>query len=271
MQYAAIAILCGLSLSGCTGATDDDAKPAEIPDAGTESRDAPAMSPEQAGLSFEFVTEPGLLGGEPEVIDIDGNYEATISKASFTLQRVRIIGDSATGNGRTSVREFVLEWSDQAPALLQFPQAPPGIYSRMLGDIDSYHIEGTIGLGAGAKSFVIDESGVDAELSVGLMDLVLEPGMDAIFQVTISLRPLVSAIEWDQVDEDDNGALVVDERSRDIDCARASLELAFGKAEEGGERSCGDDDDSGGVDGGVDDVDAGGKDRDDGGVPTTGS
>lgn len=212
---------CALPLPGCTPGPGDDGPPVDGPDAGA-SPDA-SEAPAGAGLSFRFESEPRLSGDG----EIGGEYDAVIREVELILTDVRAIGDAAPGDERTSRERLELSWAGGEVEELGFPQAPPGIYSQLLGEIDAYEITGTLEIDDRERSFRIAEQGAGLMVSLGLDGLALEPGMDRRVDIEVDLRKAVRAVDWSQVPEDGQGWLHVDQASDMIDEVRAELEDGF--------------------------------------------
>jgi hypothetical protein len=201
MRHAGIFLILGLALAGCPGQSDDG-PPDVMPDAGASS-DAD-VEPEGSGLSFQFGSDPELPGG------ISGENNPYVEDARFTLVQVRAIGDAATGDELTSAASFELSWGESSEEELSFPQAPPGIYSQFLAEIDSYEIQGTVEVGGVDKPFrIARESGAAIPIALSLESLVLDPGLYREVEIDVGLSEVIVAIDWEQVPEDELGWLHV--------------------------------------------------------------
>ncbi|WP_428266897.1 hypothetical protein [Haliangium sp.] len=230
MRHAGILPLVGLMALGCSGGSGDDGPPPEGPDAAVLDGGADAGDPPQgAGLRFRFRSEPDLPGKG----DVGGEFDAVIERVALDLVQVRAIGDSAPGDERTRADRFTLDWADASAIDLAFPQAPPGLYSQLLGEIMSYQIEGNLRIGDDRVPFRIHEDEARLALAVALDGLMLEPGMDRTVEIDVHLNDVVRVIDWDSVTQDGDGWLTVDPDGEAIDSVREAVEEAF-EVENGG-------------------------------------
>ena len=224
MQRAGLFLIVGLALAGCS---DPGTNPPDVmPDAGIRldaAGEEPDAAPGGAGLIFRFASNPSLPG------ELDGEYDPVIEEAELLLVQVRAIGDSSPGGEGTSADSLELSWEDDGAEELRFPQAPPGIYSQLMAEIESYELEGTVRIDGEDVPFVIaQESGAGIQVSLSLDGLELEPGMDRVVSIHVNVGDVIQAIEWDAVPVDDEGWLHVGPESPEGAAVRAALAESLG-------------------------------------------
>lgn len=98
----------------------------------------------QQGVGLSFVSGTPL----PATFEIgEGDKQATIVISSIWLRvsDLRIIGDSATGDTVSTRKDLVdLDWERLESLSVPFPDAPPGLYSRIRGTVLQIDIRGTV-------------------------------------------------------------------------------------------------------------------------------
>ncbi len=217
MYRAGLLVFAVVLLGGCPA---DGVKP----DGGTPPDGNGDASESGMGLAFLFHSEPSLADGG----EVGGDFDAAIEAARFALEDVRAIGDAAPGDDRTSTPEFVLDWDREDDGeSLHFPQAPPGMYSQLLGEVVSYQLVGTVTVEDMEKPFLIVETTTSIEFALGLDELQLEPRMGVEIPVEVELDEIVREIRWSDVPEDGEGVLRVDETAPEIDSVRESIAESF--------------------------------------------
>ncbi len=141
-----------LVLAGCPA--DDQSQP-----------DAPGS----AGVAVAWITDPAMVPGRVE----DG---FDLTSVQFHLRNLRVVGDAGAGDARTTAPVAELGWNDKAqPAPIEFPDAPPGLYARMLFSIDrgstpyAYELHGTAETLTGREPYAIldpDPIAVDLDYQI---------------------------------------------------------------------------------------------------------
>jgi hypothetical protein len=236
MRLAGTFVMVGLLVAGCSDPGDDPPDPTPDagvrPDAGDDEPDA--GEPGGAGLTFRFASRPSLPG------ELEGEYNPEIDEVELLLVQVRAIGDSSPGGEGTSADLLELSWEDDGAEELRFPQAPPGIYSQLMAEIQSYELEGTVEISGDEVPFRIAEESASIQVSLSLDGLELEPGMDAVVSIHVDVGDVIQAIEWDEVPVDEEGWLHVSPESAQGAAIREVLANSF---------DTGDDDNSGPGDG----------------------
>ena len=228
--------LVALMAAACSAETatrpDGGSDPGQ--DGGGAGPDAPVGS---AGLVLEFRGVPALPAS------LGGDYDPELEEVRLDLEDVRAVGDAAPGDERTSRDELRLEWQGgdsggeggggegaNDPVVVTFEQAPPGLYSNVFADLVAYQLEGSVvveGDGGGDRDFEIEDSpSTGIAISIPLGGVTLEAGETRRVIIEVSCAAAVVDTPWDQVEEDE-GELVVDGGSPEIDAVRGAMAGAF--------------------------------------------
>ena len=209
-----VLLACGTSGGGGDAGVDDD---------GGGRGDASASE----GWVFEFVADPALG-------DVGGGV--SVDEARISLRDVRAIGDSATGDYRTSKAEVDLEWSDgHTPSPLRFPLAPPGIYSTFEARLglpstgsERFEIRGEVVVGGETRSFRIENDVVNEQIAVPLDGLSLG---DELRTATIACSfAFLATLPWDQIALEE-GEYRIEPGSPHMPAVVAGLSAAFSLAD----------------------------------------
>lgn len=165
-------------LAGCPA--DDPSQP-----------DAPAS----AGVAVAWITDPAMVPGRVE----DG-YDLTA--VAFHLRNLRVVGDAGSGDPRTTAPLVELGWSSEGrPGTIAFPDAPPGLYSRMLWTIDrgagayAYELHGTAQTGAGREPYAIrdaDPIAIDLDYQI-----VAQAGAQTTIVTRVDFDDLLDVADFD--------------------------------------------------------------------------
>jgi hypothetical protein len=186
----AIPVLVILALAGCPAG-------GEASDAGRDAGDDVDVPSVSGGLVFEFGTSPVVPGSVGTQVHVD--------EVRVYWHDVRAIGDSAPGDSRTSRASVDLVWeSEGSPEPMAFPQAPPGLYSRLEARVGggqrAYEIKGTVTLRDGSsESFEIRDEALEA-ISISLSGVEVS-STTVTARVTMSLAFLAS-VSWDALWDD---------------------------------------------------------------------
>ncbi|HUH04591.1 MAG TPA: hypothetical protein VML75_21490 [Kofleriaceae bacterium] len=164
------------------------------PDAGTGDGDGgnlpDAMVQPTSGLHFTFLSAPEALPTGPA-----GNFDLRIERAEFYLIDVRAVGDAAPGDSSTTVGSLMLDFR-QPDQTLSLPNAPPGVYSFLIAEVNQYHLRGQVRISGEDYEFEIeDQPGMPLTLNVDLEGRVLESGVAEI-GIDAELRTIVDSINW---------------------------------------------------------------------------
>jgi hypothetical protein len=215
---AAGMVACGTSPGG---GPDGGIDATSAPDAGPGGGDGPVAG----GLTFEYLTAPAL----PDV-----GAGIVVEEIRIVLADVRAIGDSAPGDGRTSLPALSLEWRPgDEPPRLSFTLAPPGIYSSLQARLGGAHeegfeIKGRVRLAGGeTRSFEIENDDSTASIRVDLMGLVVAGGpRTAVIAVSLAF---LGAVPWDEIEMDD-GELRIESGDPEMPAIVSALASAFSLA-----------------------------------------
>lgn len=175
----------------------------------------------RSGLVFAISSDPAP--GE----DVGGDFSPVFHEAEIDVENLRAIGDAAPGDERTSIASLEVEWEEEDMVYVRFTQAPPGLYSQLLGEIVSYEISGTVVVNSETKEFRVRESSASIGFSSSLSEVNLEPNMVLEVPVEVKLRGVIHAIDWANTPVDEEGTLVVDESSERISEVHGKLKEAF--------------------------------------------
>jgi hypothetical protein len=197
------------------------------PDAG--HRDGDVLPGDDGGstngtrLTIEIEIKPSLPA------DVGGPHKIMIEEVVFDLTNVRVIGDSAPGDARTTIPTRRLTWSGSGNEEIDYPDAPPGIYSTFIANVENYQIRGDLDLPGpgGEQQFEIDDTppGVHT-IIVSLGGVRLEPNQPKTIKIDFDLGDGIKDLPWDTYPIED-GMVEVDEDDSVIDEVRAAVLGAF--------------------------------------------
>jgi hypothetical protein len=186
-----------------------------------------------AGLVLEFHGVPTLTA------HLDGDFPAELEEVRIDLVNVRAVGDAAPGDERTTRDQLRLEWwgadddgsepAQNDPVLVTFNEAPPGLYSNVYAEVVDYRMRGQVQVEVGGedRDFSIDDTPSSAlAISIALGGVTLEAGETQHVSIDVSCATAVIETRWDEVTEQD-GNLVVDSSSPQIDTVRENIQAAF--------------------------------------------
>ena len=168
------------------------------PDAGVDANPTAtdANTPPGSGLTFSFRINPALPTPP------DGDYDVVIDSGHIDMHEIRAIGDSAPGDSRTTLNHYLLDLSS-SDARISFADAPPGVYSLFIAEIESYYITGHVSYGDDRVDFVIDDTPpFEISLNVDLMSQSLDGSL--VIPLRVDLREVTRAINWQTFSQDDD-------------------------------------------------------------------
>lgn len=206
------AAVAGL-LSACN---PGDTDPPAVPDAPDSSG--------TSGLIIEWSSDPS----EWPSASFNG---ISLRRARFSLESLRVVGDAAPGDPRTTASSLAINWDDQEkPASITFDDAPPGLYSQValvfdgMSDNDSYSIQGRVLVGGEDYEFRIEDS---EPLTFNLaIDERLDPGEQAVIRLRVNFVGALQAIDWSKVDSSD-GRKKVEDDDEELAAFRTKLIESF--------------------------------------------
>jgi hypothetical protein len=179
------AVVAGL-LSACHG--DDTAVP-----------DAPASG--ATAMTIAWASQPVAWPGAVK----DG---VTVDGARFAFDSLRVIGDAGPGDPRTTARAFEVRWEKDRdpPAMIEFTDAPAGLYSQLALQIDghltnySYEIRGTVQLNGNDVEYRIEDEGA---LAVTLsIDKMKSPSAPVALRVEMDFVHLIDSLDFSKLVND---------------------------------------------------------------------
>lgn len=195
-------------LAGCPGPEGDDMPTPDTPDGGSTV------------LHLAWAADPVVPGPVGSGV--------VVERARFVLENLRVVGDAGPGDPRTSLTDLTLEWREtEAPDLVDFPEAPSGIYSRVLFDIDdgeAVEIRGTAEIEGTPVPFTVTDLG---ELAVSIeINLDLPPGEERTQTIDVDLGRVLDAIDFQALPIIENRR-VLREGDPQLEEARTKLRESF--------------------------------------------
>lgn len=152
-------------------------------------------APGSAGVAVAWISDPAVVPGRVE----DG---FDLTAAAFHLRNLRVVGDAGSGDPRTTAPLVELGWSSEGrPGTIVFPDAPPGLYSRMLWTIDrgagayAYELHGTAQTGTGREPYAIldaDPIAIDLDYQI-----VAEAGAQTTIVTRVDFDDVLDVVDFD--------------------------------------------------------------------------
>jgi hypothetical protein len=160
-----------------------------------------------SGIGLSFVTQPSL----PADYSHNGNH-IWLDEAHFTMVDLRLIGDSATGDQRTSKDLVQFDWAGDRSIPVDYPDAPPGMYSKVRATVAAYEVRGEVEIDGGdTYGLEIEDSASSVPIELPL-EFVLEAGQSRQLEVEVDLRHMTEELPYDQI-EVDEGSVEIEEGS----------------------------------------------------------
>jgi hypothetical protein len=164
---------------------------------------------------------------QPATWPIDLGDGLTLEQAMFACDRVRVVGDAAPGDPRTTASGFELLWDDvRRPAELSFPDAPGGLYSQLSLLVDGHVAGPSIVLrgharvgGTDYEYRITDDSPVSATLAI---DKTHRPPATTGIVLRIDFETTLRALDFSTV-RNSAGVLELDNADPQISTFRAKL------------------------------------------------
>ncbi len=127
----------------------------------------------------------------------------TVQELHIAYSSVRLIGDAAPGDSRTSRDAIELEWDgDRRPPPIDFPEAPPGMYTRLEfgvgGASETFAIHGTVDIGGTPTQFEIEDEAPNP-VTLEPLDVDLPAGASKTLPLEIDLAPVLALVPFDQL------------------------------------------------------------------------
>lgn len=124
----------------------------------------------------------------------------TVQELHITYSSVRLIGDAAPGDARTSQGDTEIEWdASRAPSPIEFPQAPPGRYERLElgvgGGNETFAIHGTIVVDGTPTRFEIEDEWPNP-VTIEPLGVDLPAGASKTIPLVIELAPVLDLVPF---------------------------------------------------------------------------
>lgn len=198
--------VAAVSLTGCPG------EDSGTPDGGTDGG--------SQGLTLRWRATPGVPSGEDT---------PNVTRATFRIRSLKVIGDAAPGDAATSRENLTLEWrTGKTPTPELFGHAPAGKYAKIdlifRGDgSDAYEIGGIAQRGGIDYPYELEDS---SQISVSVplpSSTTLSPGGSLAIGVRIDIRDIVKDLNFDNARLESGKLIIDDETPTVLAAARAAL------------------------------------------------
>ena len=179
-----------------------------------------------AGIRVDWATLPAIG---------DQGEDVRIATATLQLTELRLLGDAAPGDARTSRTALTLAWgAGSAPPPLVFDQAPPGLYSELEfglsaddgeDNAQAFDVTGQVKLNGELVPFTL---GVTFDLTVSVpLSIDLAAGTSESFTVRADLGHVIDAVHWQDLPLVGGARVLDDSATAEVDNARKALGEAF--------------------------------------------
>lgn len=216
MRHAGLlTLVAGLALAG--GCSDMPGVPDAAAPMDGDIGDADARPSGAGGIVLEFRARPRLPG------DVGGPFEVELDKADLRARDLRIVGDAPVDE-RTRRDMVMFTWAQEIEEVA-YPDAPVGLYTRVLGSVQKLELNGSVRLGEERVPFEVElEDSVPIAIELGAIDLTA--GETRTIRIDVELGPIVRDLPWDTV-ELEEGKLSVEDDSPLIDSIEDAVAAAF--------------------------------------------
>jgi hypothetical protein len=205
-------------LIGCSG--DDTHVP--DPDAGNGGT---------GGLVVQWSSTPESWPG-------DVGNGATIERATFAFDSLRVVGDAGPGDPRTTASGFMVRWDDNTkPSDIMFSDAPTGLYSQVSMAIDghltteTFELRGHVNVGGTDYEYRIDSDNPLA-VTVGI-DKTLMPPEAATVELRLNFAHALDSLDFSALDID-GGRIELGDGDAQMPTFRTKLVESFEISDDGG-------------------------------------
>lgn len=153
-------------------------------------------------------------------------HTISVSSAEFTIVDLRLIGDAASGDSRTSKDVVELSWEADEAVPVGYEDAPAGMYSRVRGTVVGFSIEGDVELERGEEAeFEAEQESVSLPIEFSL-DLSLEAGEGQTLTVEVDLKKITEEIPFEDLSVDE-GRIEIDEDSEAMEKVEEKIGESF--------------------------------------------
>lgn len=190
---------------------------------GDDSTTTPdAVTPGPMGLELRWMPDPLLPG--PISTDL------TVTRAEFGFSRISVVGDAGPGDPRTTMSHVTPVWdASTRPAPVPFEDAPAGLYSQVVLDLDgddgdhTFEITGTVMLATPMPFRVVDNQA--QRIAVACEVLVADRALTAA-ALGLDAEKLLTEIDFSTA-RVVGGVIVVDHTDAQILEVRQALSEVF--------------------------------------------
>lgn len=190
-------------------------------DPGSPGQDAGADAPGASGVALQWRASTPVPGPASALLEL--------TEVHLTASSLRVVGDAAPGDPRTTQGELTLEWGDRAPPPSLFEVAPAGRYGLIEigvgGDHEAYEVHGRVEVGGVWSRFEIHD-----EVALGITvatDFVVGPGPQTTQLIEVDLAAVAAAVDFAQVPLDAEGVRALTPSDPQIDAVRRAWVSAF--------------------------------------------
>lgn len=196
----------------------------------TAMPDAQSLDAAPGGLVIELVAKGGVPQTTADNVDI--NY------VLFGTKTLRLIGDAAPGDLRTTRTDVQFEWRVEpngpvVPVPQLFGMAPPGMYSTLdlrVGDTEktaaALLVRGRVSRGGNFVPFEIQSVAADVPVGVSV-SMALPPRTLATLTIELDVAKLVDDVDWDAVPLTGEGNLFIGDGTPQMSAVTSEIAGAF--------------------------------------------
>lgn len=190
-------------------------------DPSSPGQDAGPDAPVASGVALQWRASTPVPGPASAVLEL--------GEVHLTASSLRLVGDAAPGDPRTTRGDFTLEWGDAPPPPSVFEVAPAGRYGLIEigvgGDHEAYELHGRVEVGGVWSRFEIHD-----EVALGIAvpaDFAVGPGPQTVQVIEIDLAAVAAAVDFARVPFDGEGVRAMPPGDPQIAAVRQAWALAF--------------------------------------------
>ncbi len=175
-----------------------------------------------AGMGLSFAPSPGIGVS----FDHDG-ASVELEEIQLFISDLRLIGDAATGDNRTSKESVKLQWDEDVPGkiMIAYESAPPGMYSHVRGTVTRLEIGAEVsGSGVGDFKLEVEDEFQNGGFELDL-DYTLEAGAPVVVEISIDFESIISVLDFDSLEVEEG---TVELSGDALDDMVGALPAAFG-------------------------------------------
>lgn len=210
-----------LAQGACSGPAPGGTADADI--AGADSGFIGGEITEGIGLRFEVSPEFGETFEHNDSVISVGELE-------FTIVDLRLIGDAASGDDRTSKDVVRLSWEEDGPEQVGYGNAPAGMYSRVRGTVVEFSIDGEVEIEGGESvEYEAESDGVALPIDFAL-EFNLEAGGAETVSIEVDLQKIAEEIPFKELTIED-GSIEIEDDSEAMEKIEEKISESFSPAE----------------------------------------